>query len=231
MINTVFFDFGGTLFYEKRKIPEDETLRAGYDALVEKGIQVPFEVFKDIFQEPYQRRNRELSEEGREISIRRFCHEVLPQLGLEATEDVVDAFIWGRFQPHSTNDVMFDDVLPTLKELKPENKVGLISNAQPHGILFYLDKTGIVTYFDEIIISGAVGLKKPNPKIFELAANSIGSEPWECMMVGDAPHGDAKGSESIGMTGVVVDRTGEMKKRFPSVRVVTDLRDILQWVG
>ena len=61
MINTVFFDFGGTLFYEKRKVPEDETLLSGYNGLVGKGIQVPFEVFKDIFQIPYRQRDLELA--------------------------------------------------------------------------------------------------------------------------------------------------------------------------
>ncbi len=231
MINTVFFDFGGTLFHEKRKIPSDETLRSGYDALKEKGLQVPFQVFRDIFEGPYRERSKKLASKGLDINIRQFSREIMPKLGLELSDEVVDAFIWGRFQPHSINDEMFEDVLPTLKELKPKYKVGLISNAQPHGIRYYLDKTGIVTYFDEVIISGAVGIKKPNPKIFELAADSICSEPWECMMIGDSPSADARGSESIGMTGVVVDRTGKMKKEFPNLRVVTDLRDILQWVG
>jgi putative hydrolase of the HAD superfamily len=126
---------------------------------------------------------------------------------------------------------MYDDVLPVLKELKPEYKVGLISNAQPHGIRWYLDKTGIVTYFDEIIISGAVGFQKPNPRIFRLAAESICSDPEECLMVGDSPAADAAGAQSVGMTGVVIDRSGRLKRSFPHLNFATDLRDILKWVG
>lgn len=231
MINTVFFDFGGTLFHEKRKVPENETLMSGHEALKEKGLQIPFPVFRDIFQEPYRKRDQDLARDGLEVSIREFSREIMPKLGLEPTDEIVDSYIWGRFQPHSVNDEMYDDILPTLKKLKPDNKIGLISNAQPHGILWYLDKTGIVTYFDEIIISGAVGLQKPNPLIFELAAESIGSKPEECMMVGDSPYADARGSEAVGMTGVVIDRTGRMKESFPDLNVVTDMREILKWVG
>jgi HAD superfamily hydrolase (TIGR01549 family) len=230
MIRTVFFDFGGTLFYEKRKVPEEETLLSGYKALKEWGLQVPFEVFMDIFQIPYRQRDRELAEKGLEINTKEFTRQIMPELGMDPKEEAIDSFIWGRFQPHSVNDEMYDDVLPTLKELKPGTKVGLISNAQPHGILWYLDKTGIVTYFDEVIISGAVGLQKPNPRIFRLAAESICSPPEECMMVGDSPSADAAGSQAVGMTGVVVDRSGRLKQSFPHLNVVTDLRDILKWL-
>jgi len=231
MINTVFFDFGGTLFYEKRKVPEDETLYSGYEALVERGIQVPFEVFKDIFQIPYRQRDLELAKKGLDISVREFSREIMPELGLEPTDDIVDAFIWGRFRPHSVNNSLFDDILPTLEKLKPVSKIGLISNAQPHGILYHIDKIGISTYFDEIIISGAVGLQKPNPEIFRLASDSICSEPGECLMVGDSPQADAKGAESAGMNGVVIDRTGKMKEMFPDVKSISDMRQILKIVG
>lgn len=231
MINTVFFDFGGTLFYEKRKVPEDETLMSGYTALREKGLQLTFEEFKEIFQTAFREKDAELAKAGLEISLREFSREIMPKLGLEPTDEVVDAHLWGRFRPHSVNNEMFDDVLPTLTQLDPKCKIGLISNAQPHGILWWLDKSGIVRHFDEIIISGAVGLCKPNRKIFELAAESICSEPEECMMVGDDPWGDAKGSHAVGMTGILIDRAGRLKQAIPDIRIAHDLREILRWVG
>jgi len=231
MINTVFFDFGGTLFCEKRKVPEDETLMSGYAPLREKGLQLTFEEFKEAFQIPFRNRDAELAKTGLEISLREFSREIMPKLGLEPTDEIVDAHVWGRFRPHSVNNEMFDDVLPTLTKLKPECKIGLISNAQPHGILWWLDKSGIVKYFDEIVISGAVGLSKPNPRIFELAAESICSEPGECMMVGDDPWADARASQAVGMTGVLIDRAGRLKQAIADIKVARDLRDILRWVG
>jgi hypothetical protein len=54
MINTVLFDFGGTLFYEKRKVPEDETMMSGYKALRKRGLKLSFAEFKEVFWEPYR---------------------------------------------------------------------------------------------------------------------------------------------------------------------------------
>ncbi len=231
MINTVFFDFGGTLFYEKRKVPEEETVMSGYMALKGKGIQVPFEVFMDIFQIPYRQTDLEFAKRGLEVSIRDFSRKIMPKVGLEPSDEIIDAYLWGRFQPHSVNNEMYDDVLPTFKALKPGSKIGLISNAQPLGIRWVLDQTGIVTYFDEIIVSGAVGLQKPNPEIFRLAARSICAKPEECLMVGDSPPADAMAAESAGMTGVVIDRTGRVEKAFPDVKAVSDMRQILKFIG
>jgi putative hydrolase of the HAD superfamily len=126
---------------------------------------------------------------------------------------------------------MYDDILPTFNALKPGNKIGLVSNAQPMGIQWHLDRSGLITYFDEVIISGAVALQKPNPVIFELAAESICSDPAECMMIGDSPPGDAQASEIAGMKGVVIDRTGAAKEAFPDLTIATDMRQILDWVG
>ncbi len=231
MINAVFFDFGGTLFYEKRKVPEDETLMSGYTALRDKGLKLSFEEFKQIFQPAFRAEDAELASRGLEINLHEFSRRIMPKLGLEPTDEVVDAYVWGRFRPHSVNNEMFEDVLPTLKELRPKCKIGLISNAQPHGIRWLLDKSGIVSYFDEIIISGAVGLSKPNPRIFEVAAESICSRIEECMMVGDDPWADAKASHAAGMIGVLIDRAGRLRQAMPDIKVVRDLREILEWVG
>ncbi len=227
MIDTVFFDFGGTLFYELRKIPEDETLTSGYLALRNRGLQRSFEDFKEIFWIPYHQLDMDLSKEGLEVSEAEFTRKILPELGMEPSDENVDAHLWGRFEPHKVNNQIFDDILPTLQKLRPGIKIGLISNAQPHGILWHLDEAGVLSFFDEIIISGAVGLAKPNPQIFELAAESICSDPEQCAMVGDSLRADAEGAEAVGMTGIVVERTGRLKQALPDRAVVTDMREIL----
>lgn len=230
-LDTVFLDFGGTLFYEKRKVPEDETTMAGYQALKAKGLKLDFQQFKRCFYVPYCEREDELAQQGLEISLAEFTREVLPELGLEPTDENVEAHVWGRFQPHSTNNVMYADTLPTLQMLRPGYKVGLISNAQPHGILWQLDAHGIRPFFDEVIISGAVGIAKPNPAIFTLAAEAIGSDPARCMMVGDSLEADALGAEQVGMTGIAIDRSGQAAESNPDVKYVTDLRQIERWLS
>jgi epoxide hydrolase-like predicted phosphatase len=56
--------------------------------------------------------------------------------------------------------------------------------------------------FDDMVISSAVGLRKPDPAIYELAASRLGLEPAECVFVDDLP-GNLKPARALGMATVV----------------------------
>jgi epoxide hydrolase-like predicted phosphatase len=52
--------------------------------------------------------------------------------------------------------------------------------------------------FDALVISGQVGLRKPDPAIYLLAAEKIGAEPGECVFVDDLP-GNLEPAARLGM--------------------------------
>jgi epoxide hydrolase-like predicted phosphatase len=55
--------------------------------------------------------------------------------------------------------------------------------------------------FDTVVISGEVGMRKPEPEIYLLAASRLGVEPAECVFVDDlAPN--IRGALAAGMTGI-----------------------------
>lgn len=56
--------------------------------------------------------------------------------------------------------------------------------------------------FDAVVISGEVGLRKPDPEIFRLAADKLGVEPADCVFVDDHP-GHLKAAAELGMTTVL----------------------------
>jgi epoxide hydrolase-like predicted phosphatase len=56
--------------------------------------------------------------------------------------------------------------------------------------------------FDAVVISGEVGLRKPQPEIYQLAASRIGRRPQECVFVDDlAPN--IRGAATTGMVGIL----------------------------
>jgi epoxide hydrolase-like predicted phosphatase len=55
--------------------------------------------------------------------------------------------------------------------------------------------------FDAVVISGRVGMRKPDPAIFEHTAELLGLEPVECVMVDDLPQ-NVRGAAAAGMVGV-----------------------------
>lgn len=55
--------------------------------------------------------------------------------------------------------------------------------------------------FDAVVISGEVGLRKPQPEIYLLAASRLGLAPRECVFVDDLP-ANVRGASAVGMVGV-----------------------------
>jgi epoxide hydrolase-like predicted phosphatase len=56
--------------------------------------------------------------------------------------------------------------------------------------------------FDDIVISGEVGLRKPEPEIFLLAARRLELKPDECVFVDDLGL-NVDGSRAVGMNGIL----------------------------
>jgi epoxide hydrolase-like predicted phosphatase len=78
-------------------------------------------------------------------------------------------------------------------------RTGLISNSW--GTSIY-DPEALQDLFDVAIISGEVGLHKPQPEIYLLAAERLGLEPEECVFVDDLRE-NVRGAEAVGMTAVL----------------------------
>jgi putative hydrolase of the HAD superfamily len=78
----------------------------------------------------------------------------------------------------------FDDAEPTLRALAKHCEMGIIAN-QPEDSFDLLEKSGFDAFFKVKAISSTVGLKKPDPRIFELAMKQAGRLASECVMVGD----------------------------------------------
>lgn len=58
-------------------------------------------------------------------------------------------------------------------------------------------------YFDDMIFSSDVGLRKPNPRLFKMAMLNLGVSKDESMYVGNSLQADVKGARSVGMKAVL----------------------------
>jgi putative hydrolase of the HAD superfamily len=76
---------------------------------------------------------------------------------------------------------------------------GVISNSW--GGTTY-DRVSMDELFDAIVISGDVGLHKPEPEIFMLGTARLGVPPEECVFVDDLKE-NCVGAEAVGMTAVL----------------------------
>ncbi len=85
--------------------------------------------------------------------------------------------------------------------LKPKYKIGMLSNVGPQGINDEFSPEDWAL-FDDKVLSFEVGIAKPNPKIYNLAAQRLNLAPEECLFVDDKPE-NVQAATSVGMPGII----------------------------
>lgn len=91
-------------------------------------------------------------------------------------------------------------LLEYLRSLRPERKVGLISNAWS-GLRAVISSQNFGDVFDEMIISAEVGMMKPDPQIYRLALGKMGVPPAESVFVDDVLI-NVEAARSVGMAAI-----------------------------
>lgn len=99
---------------------------------------------------------------------------------------------------------LFPDALATLAELRRRGfLLGVVTNRLWGGQPFREDlrTMGLLEHFDlrYIAISGELGIRKPDPRIFEYVLDALQVSPYETAMVGDSLSADILGAQSLGI--------------------------------
>jgi epoxide hydrolase-like predicted phosphatase len=127
-----------------------------------------------------------------EIDEDEFARRFGPMLGVVDTDGLVERLFAGMGPD--------EPMLEAVKRAKREGvRTGLISNSWGAG---RYDRDVFPELFDGVVISGDVGLHKPEPEIFRLGAERIGVPPDECVFVDDLKENCA-GAEEVGMRAIL----------------------------
>ena len=89
------------------------------------------------------------------------------------------------------------EAIPVLEKLKEHYPMVLVSNFYGN-VESVLSDFGLRHFFDSIIESAVVGVRKPDPKIFALGVEALGLEPEQVLVVGDSYKKDIVPAESLG---------------------------------
>jgi epoxide hydrolase-like predicted phosphatase len=127
-----------------------------------------------------------------ELTVEQFEPKFGAVLGIERTEGMVERLFAGV----GPDERMVDAVRRARAAGVP---TGLISNSW--GRTTY-DEQLIDELFDAAVISGDVGLHKPEPAIFHLGAEKIGVPPADCVFVDDLRE-NCEGAAAVGMTPIL----------------------------
>ena len=182
-------DFGGVLTTNVFDSFRDFCVAEGMDP----------DAIKRLLREDPRARRLVRSIETGELSEREFGEEFGELLGI-ADRDGLVTRIFAGLRPD-------DRMLDALRRARAAGiRTGLVSNSMGAGTY---DREAFPELFDGVVISGEVGMHKPQPEIFLLAAERAGVPPERCVFVDDIRE-NCEGAEAVGMTAILhrgADRT------------------------
>lgn len=125
----------------------------------------------------------------------------------------------------------FVDAAPALRSWRRRGlRIGFVSDAQRCFLEPELARTGLAPYADVLVVSSDVGYRKPDPRLFTAALDSLRLAPHEAIYVGDNPDRDVGGARAAGVPGVLLCRqcchAGHLVAGEPA-RIVTSLARLL----
>jgi putative hydrolase of the HAD superfamily len=106
----------------------------------------------------------------------------------------------------------------------------MLTNGPPDIQRLKLAMTGLADCFTAIVISGEIGVGKPDPRAFAIVADRLGIAPADIVMVGDNWERDVMGAIKVGMSAVWISAGRTVPAKVAGVSAierVDELSDVL----
>jgi putative hydrolase of the HAD superfamily len=232
-VKAIVFDFIGTLC-ELVSYSLEEAEEKMFASLVRNGYNLDHESFFRAYGEAHQKYREIRYEQLVEVANAVWISEALNSLGHktspedEGIKTAVNAF----FEHYLTALRLRPSAGSTLEQLGQEYKLGLISNYTYAPLIYAaLRELQIDGFFDVVVVSEAVGWRKPSPRIFREVLRRLRLRADEVVFVGDTPLEDILGAKRVGMHTVFIPSQFKTLADLENAPlqpdyVITSLRDV-----
>ena len=209
-VKGIIFDINGTLTDIHTNEGHDEIYRVLSNVLSYQGIVLEPHVVKELYFQIMK--EQRAAREGRhpEFDAIGIFHTILTQYATDFTRglspqkleqlprllaETYRAASRFRLQP-------YPGVVDTIRQLHQNYHLAIVSDGQTAYAVPELNTVGLAGYFDPIIISGDVGVRKPHERLFTDALTAMKMTPSEVLFVGNDMYRDVYGAKRVGMTTV-----------------------------
>ena len=214
-MDIILFDLGRTLMYFDGPLPDviEQADLAMVKHLKLAGLDFDEAKFLASFHVYEEDHNNGRGTEFLEFPTRSILKNLLALYGYPKVGDsVIVGAVDALFQITQNYWHPEEDAVPVIKELSKQGyRLGIISNASDdNDVQTLVDKLGVRAYLDVVLSSANVGIRKPNPQIFQIALNRWGASPDQAAMVGDRLDADIQGAHNCGMPGIWITRRADI---------------------
>lgn len=131
--------------------------------------------------------------------------EAFDTLGVSVKDDMINHLSEAYIDYLTTFNHLFEGAIEILEYLQYKYHLHIITNGFEEAQERKMQNSKIRSYFKTVTNSEMVGVKKPNPKIFNYALNSAEANPNESIMIGDSLEADIAGAQKVGMRTIHFD--------------------------
>ncbi|MCX8103171.1 MAG: HAD family hydrolase [Candidatus Bipolaricaulota bacterium] len=204
-LRTIFFDLDETLLDTSGCRPP--AVEASFRVAAHKYSQLDVEAWRQA-SEAVKAEMHDLwlnsPNSGAEL-LREGSYRILKKLGIDDKE-LATHVSQAYYQTWVSHLKLFPEARAVLEALRGRFRLGMISNGPSDVQRYKIKLFDLEREFDPIVISGEIGVAKPDPAIFRRAVELARVLPSEALYVGDSPIYDITGAKSIGMKMIWVNR-------------------------
>ncbi|NER15147.1 noncanonical pyrimidine nucleotidase, YjjG family [Leptobacterium flavescens] len=224
-ITDIFFDLDHTLwdFDRNSNLTFGKILKTNrVDVLLEDFVKVYVPLNAEYWK--LYREERISKEELRYGRLK----DTFDRLKMKVEDELIHRLSDQYIQELPNQNYLFENTTEILDYLRPNYKLHIITNGFEEVQKGKLNNSKIGHFFTHIINSEMVGVKKPNPRIFEFALEKASVSPENTVMIGDNLEADILGAKNMGMNTLHFNSNNE--EIHDHSIIINDLLEIKQYL-
>lgn len=223
-IKHVFFDLDHTLwdFDKNSKLTFEQILE-------EQNINIDINTFLAVYMPinlKYWRLFRENKILKEDLRYKRL-KEAFDALNFKISDEQINIISEDYIRYLPNHNYLFEGTFELLEYLIKKYELHIITNGFEEVQNIKLKKSGIDKYFKEVITSECIGVKKPNPKIFEFALEKAKAVAHNSIMIGDSYEADVEGAINVGMKAIYFTNNNKTSSKVSSVKSLAEIKQYL----
>ena len=149
-------------------------------------------------------------------------------LNHEIDSDIIKKLSQDYITYLTDNNFLLENTMTILSYLSKNYKLHILSNGFEEVQYQKLKKSNILHYFETVTNGETIGIKKPNPEIFNYAIKNAKTTAGRSVMIGDGYEADILGALNVGMDVIFFDvKNTPLDNNIKQINKLLDLKNYL----